>query len=166
VVLERDAAALKQKTTADGQVADAVAMLREAAKLRRAVTGMESREEARRELASSLVALGNAELDHAALSEAMAAYQEALTIFREMLQREPDRPEWQHDLSICLNRVGDVRKARGALDEALSAYQESLAIRRRLVQREPERPSLRPRRRARRRCTRANRLRPRPAAPA
>ena len=71
------------------------------------------------------------------LAGALAAYDEGLTIARDLAARDPGNAGWARDVSVSLNKVGDVRRAQGDLPGALAAYDESLTIRRDLAARDP-----------------------------
>ena len=71
------------------------------------------------------------------LPGALAAFDEGLTIFRDLAARDPGNAGWARDVSVSLNKVGDVRVAQGDLPGALAAFDESLTIRRDLAARDP-----------------------------
>ena len=62
------------------------------------------------------------------LAGALAAYEESLTIARDLAARDPGNAGWARDVSVSLNKVGDVRVAQGDLAGALAAFEESLTI--------------------------------------
>ena len=71
------------------------------------------------------------------LPGALAAYDEGLTIARDLAARDPGNAGWARDVSVSLDRVGDVRRDQGDLPGALAAYDEGLTIRRDLAARDP-----------------------------
>ena len=52
------------------------------------------------------------------LTEAMAAFEEALAISRRLAEQDPSNAGWQSDLAAAHNRVGGVLEAQGKLTEA------------------------------------------------
>ena len=71
------------------------------------------------------------------LTEARAAFEEALAISRRLAEQDPSNAGWQSDLAVAHNRVGGVLEAQGKLTEARAAFEEALAIRRRLAEQDP-----------------------------
>ena len=71
------------------------------------------------------------------LSDALAAYEAALSVHQSLVDRRPDDIERQRDLSVSHDRIGDVLVAQGNLAPALESYRASLAIRERLAQADP-----------------------------
>ena len=59
------------------------------------------------------------------LTGALAAYEEGLTIARDLAARDPGNAGWARDLSVSLERVGNVRVAQGDLAGALAAYERA-----------------------------------------
>jgi tetratricopeptide (TPR) repeat protein len=71
------------------------------------------------------------------LPEAMAAYQQGLTIAKRLADRDPSKAGWQRDLAASYGKIGDVLRAQGRVPEALAAYQQGLAITKHLVDQDP-----------------------------
>ena len=71
------------------------------------------------------------------LTEAQAAFEEALAIRRRLAEQDPSNAGWQSDLAVAHNWVGGVLQAQGKLTEAMAAFEEDLAIRRRLAEQDP-----------------------------
>ena len=91
----------------------------------------------RRDLAAALDGVGDVRRDQGDLPGALAAYDEGLTIRRDLAARDPGNAGWARDVSVSLNKVGDVRRDQGDLPGALAAYDEGLTIRRDLAARDP-----------------------------
>ena len=68
---------------------------------------------------------------------ALALYEEALGIDREIAAAEPGRLDWRRDLTVSLNKVGDFARDSGEPDRALALYEEALEIRRGLAAADP-----------------------------
>ena len=90
-----------------------------------------------RDRAVALAYLGDVRVAQGALPAALEAYEESLSICRDLAARDPGNAGWARDVSVGLDRVGDVRVAQGALPAALQAYEESLQIARDLAARDP-----------------------------
>ena len=71
------------------------------------------------------------------LTEAMAAFEEALAISRRLAEQDPSNAGWLSDLAAAHNRVGGVLEGQGKLTEAQAAFEEDLAISRRLAEQDP-----------------------------
>ena len=95
-----------------------------------------------RDLAVSLINLGDAQRQAGQGAEALAAYRESLAIDRELRQRLGDSPEVLRDLALSLNKLGDAQRQAGQGAEALAAYRESLAIDRELHQQVGDSPAM------------------------
>ena len=76
------------------------------------------------------------------LTEAQAAFEEALAISRRLAEQDPSNAGWQSALAAAHNRVGGVLEAQGKLTEAQAAFEEALAIRRRLAEQDPSNAEL------------------------
>jgi tetratricopeptide (TPR) repeat protein len=71
---------------------------------------------------------------------AMAAYGEAESGVKALVEREPDNARYQRDLSITCDRIGDMLAEKRELDAALASYRRSLEIAEALGAREPDNP--------------------------
>jgi tetratricopeptide (TPR) repeat protein len=70
-------------------------------------------------------------------SGALAAYEESLSIVRELVAADSTNSSWQRDLSVGLEKIGNVRLAAGDRARALAAYEASLDVRRKLAEADP-----------------------------
>ncbi len=61
----------------------------------------------------------------------------ALSLARELADRNRDDPEWQRDVSVTLDKLGSLALSSGEAAEALRAYEEAVSIMRRLVEGNP-----------------------------
>lgn len=77
------------------------------------------------------------------LDEAIQAYLSSLATRRELLRRDPRRPEWARDVAIALQRLGQVHASRGDHGRALLAYTEAITLMQGLVQADRERAAWR-----------------------
>ena len=76
--------------------------------------------------------IGNAMADARQLDEAHAAFYEALTLYRTLVQTQPE--VFQPRLAMTLNNLGNVLRDLRRLDEAHVTFNEALEIRRRLAE--------------------------------
>jgi tetratricopeptide (TPR) repeat protein len=63
----------------------------------------------------------------------LAAANEALSIVKELLTRNPNNQEWLRELSLIENRMGDARSGATGSREALAIFDDALQIRLRLA---------------------------------
>ena len=66
--------------------------------------------------------------------------EEAVDLWRSMLDEKGETPQGLRDLSVSLGGVGDIHRSAGELAAAKTAYEESLALRRRLLETTGETP--------------------------
>jgi CRP-like cAMP-binding protein len=71
------------------------------------------------------------------LDAAQAAFEESLTLSREMVKEDRKNAAWQRGLAVALGRMGDVLQAKGELKAAQVAFEESLTISGKLAERNP-----------------------------
>ena len=83
------------------------------------------------------------------MAGALAAYEEALAIFRRLAEADKTNSEWQRDISVALDKIGYLKFQAKDDAGALAAYDESLAITRRLADADPGNVHLAARRRRR-----------------
>jgi class 3 adenylate cyclase/tetratricopeptide (TPR) repeat protein/predicted Ser/Thr protein kinase len=93
---------------------------------------------ARRERAVTLVSIGDRWMLVGDTQRALAAFEEGLSISRQLADAKPQIGEYLRDVTIGWDRLGDVRLALGQTNEALPAYQQSLEICRVLVHKSPD----------------------------
>jgi tetratricopeptide (TPR) repeat protein len=62
--------------------------------------------------------LGDVRVGQGNLSDAIAAYEAALSVHRRLSEYHPDDTDRQRDLSVSFERIGGVQSARGNLDGA------------------------------------------------
>src|SRR5206468_1318671 len=77
------------------------------------------------------------------LNEAKTAYQAALDIRKELADKYPRRPEFQHHLSRSHYNLGTLFQATGRLKDAETAYADALALQKHLAGEYPTRPEFR-----------------------
>ena len=94
----------------------------------------------RRDLSVSLNKVGDVARAQGRLGEAAEAYEEGLSLRRDLLSRYGDTPEAMRDLSVSLNQVGDVARARNDPEQAGSVYRECIAALTRLTTVFPDDP--------------------------
>ena len=90
------------------------------------------RAELANDLAMALMNKGNALARLGRLDEAVSAYDEAIAIYRELVER--GRAELANDLAMALMNKGDALDSLGQLPAAVTAYDEAIAILRGLVE--------------------------------
>jgi CHAT domain-containing protein len=88
------------------------------------------------DVAMTLTNLGVALSDLRRLEEAVAAYEEALGIHRQLAAAQP--AVYAPDLATTLTNLGNALQELRRYEAALAAYEEALAIRRRLAQQQPQ----------------------------
>ena len=94
----------------------------------------------RQELANQWNLLGDTEAGLEMPGEALAAYQEALKVLKELAKDLPAHAEisdFQRELAATHQNVGDIEAATQKLKEAMNSYHEALAIRRKLARENP-----------------------------
>src|SRR5215468_3504258 len=69
---------------------------------------------------------------------AIAAYTNAQSEVKALLERGADNLALERDLSVTYDRIGDAHAARGEVDAALANYRRSLEIAQQLAQRDPK----------------------------
>jgi tetratricopeptide (TPR) repeat protein len=69
--------------------------------------------------------------------EALAAYQQAVTILGRLARENPTFIEYQRGLAASHNNIGNLLSRTGEPEEALAAYKEALAIRERIARENP-----------------------------
>ncbi|TIT55720.1 MAG: peptidase C14, partial [Mesorhizobium sp.] len=69
---------------------------------------------------------------------AAQAYQESLSIKKELAGHEPERDDLQRELTISYDEIAGLARAAGRLDDAQAAYEESLRIRLALAAKQPD----------------------------
>ena len=77
-------------------------------------------------------------MEQGKLSEALKAYQIALTIRDRLAEAEPDNVNWQRDLAVSHSKLAVVLAEQGRALEALDALREGRAITVRLKERSPD----------------------------
>ena len=88
------------------------------------------------------LALLRAETGHA--EEALADYGRAAVIFAELLQAQPDEPEYLHGLAASHNyRANQLSRLAQRTDEAEESYRQAIALQQRLVDAFPQQPEYR-----------------------
>ena len=85
----------------------------------------------------ALVNYGDIRRDRGDLTGALANYNDALTVQRQLANRDAKNFQWQDDLSVTLVRIADVLKLRGDIDSALAKYREALQLREKLAEQDP-----------------------------
>jgi tetratricopeptide (TPR) repeat protein len=70
------------------------------------------------------------------LEAAVEAYQQALAIYRQLAQQQPQ--VYEPDVAMTLNNLGNALYQLRRLEEAVAAYEEALAIYRQLAQQQPQ----------------------------
>ncbi|MEM6946603.1 MAG: TIR domain-containing protein [Pseudomonadota bacterium] len=86
---------------------------------------------------ASLNEQGDSLLDRGETASALAAYEEALEIARDLVARDPGNLGYRRDVWVSLERIADVQLRGGDASAALAAYEEGLEIARDLVARDP-----------------------------
>ena len=71
-----------------------------------------------------------------AFADALKSYQEALEIYRKLVQSNPH--DHLSDIAAMLNNLGNLQYQKNELDDALKSYQEALEVRRKLVRLHPQ----------------------------
>jgi tetratricopeptide (TPR) repeat protein len=69
---------------------------------------------------------------------AIAAYTNAQSEVKALLERDADNVAIERDLSVTYDRIGDAHAAKGEVDAALENYRRSLEIAQQLARRDPE----------------------------
>lgn len=82
----------------------------------------------RHTLARSLRAAGNQFLAEGAPAEAVAKYEEALGIMRELVAGDPGNLAWRRDLVLAYHNLGRALEALDRLEPALEHFQEALKL--------------------------------------
>src|SRR5262249_52427190 len=77
------------------------------------------------------------------LSEAEAAYRDALAIKQQIAADFPTRPELRKDLATSQNALGHLLRAKGSLAQSEAAYRDALSIQKQLAADFPSRPEFR-----------------------
>jgi tetratricopeptide (TPR) repeat protein len=90
-----------------------------------------------RDRAAALDGTGDVFTAQGDLQAARAAFDESLSIVRNLAARDPGNAGWARDVSVSLNKLGDVAVAQGDLSAARAAYAEDLEIARTLAARDP-----------------------------
>ncbi len=75
--------------------------------------------------------------------QSVAAYREAIAVFRKLAEELPQIPLHRRTLAMCLGALPTSLKEMGKLEEAVTASAESVAILRRLVKEDPKTPQYR-----------------------
>ena len=75
----------------------------------------------------ALVNYGDIRRDRGDLTGALANYNDALTVQRQLANRDAKNFQWQDDLSVTLVRIADVLKLQGDIDSALSEVSGGVA---------------------------------------
>jgi tetratricopeptide (TPR) repeat protein len=83
-----------------------------------------------------LVVKGRGLCESRQLEAAVEAYEEALAIYRQLAQQQPQ--VYEPYLATTLNNLGNALSDLRRLEAAVEAYQQALAIRRRLAQQQPQ----------------------------
>ncbi len=82
----------------------------------------------RHTLARSLRAAGNQLLAEGAPAEAVAKYEEALGLMRELAAGDPGNLTWRRDLVLAYHNLGRALEAMDRLEAALEQFQEALKL--------------------------------------
>ncbi len=72
------------------------------------------------------------------LPRALATYEKAVALYRDLVRDDPNNLEWSRMLLDALGWAGDVHKAQGDLTSARNCYEESMEIAARLARWDPE----------------------------
>ena len=65
--------------------------------------------------------------------EALAIYEQSLTLRRRLAKIDPRNSQWQRDAAYFLERIGDEYRKVGLNQRAIAAYEESLTVWRHLA---------------------------------
>ena len=90
----------------------------------------------------ALVNYGDIRRDRGDFAGALASYNDALAIQRQLATRDTKNVDRQQGLSISLVRIADVLKSRGDIETRLADYREALQIRKRLADQDPKNPAV------------------------
>jgi len=90
----------------------------------------------------ALINYGDILKDRGDFVGALASYNDALAIQRELVSRDHKNVEWQRRLSMSLVRIADLLNVQGNIVSALTDYREALQIREKLSAQEPDNGSL------------------------
>jgi tetratricopeptide (TPR) repeat protein len=82
--------------------------------------------------------LGDVLVAREELDEAMAAYAQAQSEVKTLLERDAEHVGLRRDLSVTYDRIGDMHVARNEVDAALESYRRSLEIAEALAKRDPQ----------------------------
>ena len=88
-----------------------------------------------KQLAPTLVTLGNAQFELGERSAAGASLEEALEIYRGLAEQHP--AAFEPDVATTLNNLGSVQIALGERSAAQASYEQALKIYRRLAEQDP-----------------------------
>jgi len=91
----------------------------------------------RRRQAQALTLIGDTHVTLGDIASARAAYEQALSLRKAMLEIDPTIFQWQRDLSASLSRLGDLAVAQGDLAGALRYFTEDMTIAERLAASDP-----------------------------
>lgn len=86
----------------------------------------------------ALIQIGEVRIAQGKLDDALASFDEALTLASDLAARDPGNGDWQKDLGAVHFWIGYVAWLRGDLEAALRRYEEYLMISERLVALDPE----------------------------
>ena len=75
-------------------------------------------------------------------SEALAIYEQSLTLRRRLAKIDPRNSQWQRDAAYFLERIGDEYRKVGMNQRAIAAYEESLTVWRHLAKIDRRNPQL------------------------
>jgi serine/threonine protein kinase/Flp pilus assembly protein TadD len=96
-----------------------------------------SNAEAKRDLSSSYVRLGDVQLELGSTNNALESYQKFLELSEALVQADPNDTEAKRDLSISYDRFGDAQLRLGATKNAFEHYEKSLKLREKLATADP-----------------------------
>lgn len=128
--------------TAEGNLAEARACLEEALRARRALASGTPRDDRLGALAGTLRRLGEVCLAAALPRDGKKHLDDAVTVLRAIVAREPYFLEAQRELLACLRFLGNLSRHEGRREEAKRELEEVLEGARWLSAHEPERPDL------------------------
>ncbi len=119
---------------AAGMLEDARASFERALEIRRALA-QDKPEAFEKDVAPTLIYLGNVLSDLGERDAARTAYEEALEIYRRLAEHHP--AAFEPDVAMTLNNLGNVLSDLGERDAARTAFEEALEIYRRLAEHHP-----------------------------
>lgn len=91
-----------------------------------------------RDQSCALSEFGDVARQEGDLPAARRAYGDSLTLFRILVDSDPQNADWQRDLAIIHNKLGDVARLEGDLSGARQAYEDGLVIFKALADNDPQ----------------------------